>query len=272
MATTESRPAPLHILNTVRTGVLLAADESPASLAAARGLNAGGYRVHVAVTRGDTYVARSRMVASVDRPEPTERDAVAFVEQLAEIARARDVALVLPATEASLRAVTGREALFPSDVTVGTSPQAALDAATDKLAFQALAADAGLETIPTVELDGADVDELAGELSFPAVAKPRRTVAESDGGGLESIDATRVDTLDALRRLVDANPGRECSCSGTSTAASPRSAASRGRAGSSAPRIRSRRGSGRSSAGSPRTASPCHRTVSAREASRGSCR
>jgi predicted ATP-grasp superfamily ATP-dependent carboligase len=199
-----------HILTPMveRPGVLLAVDESPASLAAARGLEAGGYRVHVALTRDDTYVARSRAVASVERLRHPESQPDEFVAELADVVARLGVALVLPATESTLRALTGREAAFGDGVKVGTSPPETLDAATDKLVFQRFSDEAGLETIPTFEVSAADVDERASELSFPAVAKPPRTIERADDGTLLSMEVTHLEGLDDLRRLLDAAPSR----------------------------------------------------------------
>lgn len=186
--------------------LLLTVDESPGSLAAARGLRAGGYEVHVAPSRQDTYVARSRAVAGVEPMPPVAADPDRYARGLAERARALGVAAVLPGTESTLRALTCREVLFEG-IPVGTAPTEALELATSKAAFQRLAAEAGLETIPAIELGPEDVDERLGELELPAILKPLRSVQVSADGVLTRRAAKRVDDAAALRSVLAACPG-----------------------------------------------------------------
>lgn len=160
--------------------VLLCVDEGAASLAAARALQRDGWSVSVATWRDDAYAIRSAAVASAHRVGDPADDPMAYAESVAATADRLGVDVVLPATEGSLRALTGRDHLFACRVGVGTS--SALDRATDKVWFQEQAAEAGLEVVETVELGpdspNADWDRVA----LPAVVKPPRSlVAHSDG-------------------------------------------------------------------------------------------
>lgn len=186
--------------------LLLTVDESPASLAAARGLRAAGYEVYAVPSCEGTYVARSRAVAGLEPTLPVEIGADQYAAALAERAGALGVAAVLPGTEATLRALTGREELF-AGIAVGTAPTEALDLATSKLAFQRLAAEAGLETLPVVELGLEDVDNRLASVELPAILKPLRSVHLSPEGALVGRNVERVDDIRALRAVLRAAPG-----------------------------------------------------------------
>jgi carbamoylphosphate synthase large subunit len=182
-----------------RERLILCADESTGSLAAVRGLAAAGYRVTVAVGREGTFAARSRAADGVVRVPDAKDEPAAFVEAVAAAARTLGAAAVLPATEGTLRALTGREQVF-GDVVVGTGPPGALDRATDKSLLAALAAEVGLDVPETV-------DARSGSVGFPAILKPAASVSTAGDGTLRSGEATRVasqDELDAeLARLPE---------------------------------------------------------------------
>jgi predicted ATP-grasp superfamily ATP-dependent carboligase len=186
--------------------VLVAADESPASLAAVRALRQAGYRPWVSVSERGTYAARSRDAAGwfpVPSPnlEPEE-----FARALARVAAGVGAAAILPASEASLRALTGREAMFPDGVVVGTAGEEALDRATDKTALAAFAASAGLATPRSRELRADEVDGV-GEVELPALVKPIRTVVPVDEGRLQRAHVRLVRDVSALREAVAGAPG-----------------------------------------------------------------
>jgi predicted ATP-grasp superfamily ATP-dependent carboligase len=182
----------------VRTRVLIAADESPGPLAAVRGLHQGGFAPCVAVSHDASYAARSRHAQAVVRVRAPDDGAEAHADDLAAAARRLGVAAVLPATEASLVALTGREDRF-GEVVVGTGPGDALRRATDKSQLASLAEPHGLRTPPTRVL-GADLRVDASML--PAIVKPARTVRTTDGGALHTARATVVTTEAELRRAT----------------------------------------------------------------------
>jgi predicted ATP-grasp superfamily ATP-dependent carboligase len=193
-------------LRPVSARLLLLVDESPGALAAVRGARAGGYEPFVGFSRGDEPARRSRAAAGVvELPDPFG-DPDRYVEEAAAAARRYGIAAVLPAMESSLRALTGREHGFGDGVAVGTNPVERLERATDKARLADLAEAAGLQAPRTHELTAADVDARAGELRFPAVVKPIRSVAVQHDGSLQMGQVTRVDDQAALRRLLAAHP------------------------------------------------------------------
>jgi len=183
----------------VRERLLLLGDEGTGTLAAVRGLHAGGFETWLAVPERGVYAARSRRVAGVLQVPDPLAGVQAYVDAVAVLARRLAVAAVLPATEASLRALTGREQAFAPAV-VATATEAALDRATEKSALAELCRGAGLDVPATavVEADGS----ASGPIRFPAVAKPVRTVEAAAGETLRHGEVHRVNGLGDVTRLL----------------------------------------------------------------------
>lgn len=197
---------PIHSLWVVAT-VLLCGDEAPASLGSARALRGAGHVPWVAVAQQGTYVSRSRAIAGCDPiPDPYGRPAEATARAVAAIAAHRGAEVVLPATEGTLRALTGREHLFERGTIVGTAPVEALNVAVDKVAVGELASGAGFESLPTVEVSAADVNDRVDELPLPGIAKPRSSVSELADGSIGQAGVHLVDDFDSVRRVVEARP------------------------------------------------------------------
>jgi carbamoylphosphate synthase large subunit len=177
--------------------LLLTGDESTGTLAALRALRAAGYRTWLAVSRNDTYAGRSRAAAGVLHVPDAKDEPEAHAQRVAREAKRLEIAAVLPGTEGSLRALTGREAHFGA-IVVGTTDREALDRATDKGALERFATAAGLETPVTREVvDGAVPDDV----TLPAVVKPVASVLDG-GGRFETREVTRVTTDAELREAL----------------------------------------------------------------------
>ncbi len=187
--------------------VLLCGDEAAASLGSARALRDAGHVPWAAVAQEETYVSHSRAIAGCDLiPDPYGRPAEATARAIAEIAARRGAEVVLPATEGALRALTGREDLFERGTVIGTAPVEAFDVAVDKVAFGDLATAAGFESLPTVEVSAADVDDRVDQLPLPGIAKPRSSVGELSDGSIGIAGVHLVDDVASVRRLVEAQP------------------------------------------------------------------
>ena len=187
------------------TKILLTADGTPASLATVRALRAAGHEPYAVVTRPGTLVSRSRAVVCTDIV-PSALDIESRARAIAEVAARRRVDVVLPGTEATLRALTGREHLFGPHTVVGTPDPEALDRALDKGAVDRLAAEAGLDCLPCVEVGADDLDARAGELPFPAVVKPRSSAVQSAEGEISLEGVHMADDVAAVRRVVERRP------------------------------------------------------------------
>ena len=129
--------------------VLVTGSEYPAGLAALRSLDRAGFETWAAVTSSRALGARSRAVAgTVEVPDPrTAPDE--FAAALAAAAGRLGIAAVLPGTEAALLALAEREDMFPAGTAVGTSPEAVVRRATDKIALGLLSLRAGLDAPET---------------------------------------------------------------------------------------------------------------------------
>ena len=185
--------------------ILLTADETPASLATVRALRSAGHEPYVVVTRRGTLVSRSRAVAGTDIV-PSALDIESRARGIAEVAARRAADVVLPGTEATLRALTGREDLFPAGTVVGTPEPAALDRALDKGVVDRLAAEAGLDCLPCVEVGAEDLDARADALPLPAVVKPSSSAVQSADGEVRLEPVRLADDTAEVRRVVERRP------------------------------------------------------------------
>jgi carbamoylphosphate synthase large subunit len=125
------------------------------------------------------------------------------VRELADATARLGVRVVLPGTEGSLRAVTGREQVFPDGTAVGACPPEVLQRATDKGLLTQLAREAGLEGPPGFALSAREDD--FDNLPFPAVVKPMRT-ADDAGQRIRITEVEAVSNAAELRQLLAARP------------------------------------------------------------------
>ena len=187
--------------------VLVCGDETAATLASVRALRAAGHQPFVALPQRHTYVSRSRDVAAIESmPDPYEQPAELTARSIAAIAARRGARVVLPATEGTLRALTGREHLFEPGTAVGTSSRRSLDLAVDKVGLVDLATAAGLECLPGVEVDAANLDQLASRLPLPGVAKPRFSAAPTVDDRISLAGVRMVDRLEDVRAVLESHP------------------------------------------------------------------
>jgi predicted ATP-grasp superfamily ATP-dependent carboligase len=183
--------------------IVFTGDESTGSLAAVRALRAAGYAPWLAVSQRATYASRSRTLAGLLEIEAS--DPAGYARVLAgETDRIRPLA-VLPGTEATLRALTGREDLF-GEVPVGTAGREPLARATDKSLIAELCAAAGLATAQAARLTLAELDAGAEGLSFPAIVKPHRSIEWPERGEFARTGVRKVETVAELRRVLAEAP------------------------------------------------------------------
>jgi predicted ATP-grasp superfamily ATP-dependent carboligase len=189
--------------------VLVTGSEAPAGLAAVRALDQAGFEVWAAVESRAALGARSRAPAGlVDVGDPGA-DPDGFVARLAAGAERVGAAAVLPGSEQSLLAMTGREGAFADSVVVGTpSDEKVLSYAMDKIALGLLSVRAGLDMPHTSVLTAGESADSVG-LTFPAMVKPFRSELTADGV-LQRFSSERVETqaqLDAALRVLPDGSG-----------------------------------------------------------------
>lgn len=186
--------------------VLLVGNNQYGVLAAARGLRAAGYAPWLALDNPDTYVGRSRMVAgTVGVPSP-ETESEDFVQALADAAARLSVSAVLPSAESHFLALAGREDDF-GGVAFGVPSPKTVQWATDKVLLDRLAAEAGLQTPPTMRV-ARDHNKLAKNLDFPVIVKPFRSRMRDLDGAVTAHYAQLVST-GQLEEVLENLPGGE---------------------------------------------------------------
>jgi predicted ATP-grasp superfamily ATP-dependent carboligase len=153
------------------------------ALAACRSLSRGGYRVSAVaeITPAVTHWSRccDRRFVLVD----PKKDADAFVEGLVGIVSREPHAVLLPATDAALLAVSARRERLEPLVRLGLPPHGVVDASTDKIRLDEAARVAGVDAPDTAVCETrADGERAAARIGYPLVIKPRRTAFEAEGG------------------------------------------------------------------------------------------
>lgn len=182
--------------------VLVTDGSERAALAVVRSLGRAGHRVGVVSPRRRSLAASSRYVDwEVEAPAPSD-DRTGFLDRLVRAISARPVDVVLPVSEASLRAVLSRrdrlgEAVIPfPDATT-------FDRISDK-AEVARAGDALGISVPrhATLRSSEDLERTAAELSFPLVVKPTRSIAEARDSLVPSAGVAYADDLEEVRRVL----------------------------------------------------------------------
>jgi predicted ATP-grasp superfamily ATP-dependent carboligase len=183
---------------------VLITEDAPAYgvLAAVRGLRAGGFLPWVAVSDRDSYAARSRACEGTVPVPSAAGDRAGYVAALADAAATLRPVAVLPGTETALLALAGREAVFGTDIRLGTCAPDVTRRATDKAAVAALAADAGIESPPSQMMTHAELDALAPDLDYPLVVKTARSTTEARNRIVRNGSAQRAAGPADVRRLV----------------------------------------------------------------------
>lgn len=160
---------------------LITHGEGRASLAACRCLSAAGYHVGVVAA---TRPAASHWSGSCDErfhlPDPLESP-VAFVQGLEQLLHGRNYSVLLPGSDAALKAISAARERLAQYVEIGLPSQTAIDDSLDKLRLTEVAMGVGLAPPATAICQSADDALAAAErLGYPVMLKPRWTIL-SDG-------------------------------------------------------------------------------------------
>jgi peptidoglycan/xylan/chitin deacetylase (PgdA/CDA1 family)/predicted ATP-grasp superfamily ATP-dependent carboligase len=158
-----------------------AAERGP--LAACRSLEQAGYTVTAAAQTRLAPGHWSRSCANrIVVPDPKD-DPQAFVASLAEIARHRDFAALLPGGEASLLAISERRGDLEESFCVGLPTHDVVERSLDKVLLLREAAAAGMPPPASIVCEGPkDAVEAADDLGYPVVLKPRRSILRETAG------------------------------------------------------------------------------------------
>jgi predicted ATP-grasp superfamily ATP-dependent carboligase len=162
--------------------VLITDAQERASLAACRGLSQAGYSVAgVATTRPAAGLWSRHCSERLHLPDPV-RDSQGFVQALEQVVRRNHYAAVIPGGDASLLAISQHRDRLEPHVRLGMPLHEAVERCVDKLSLVEEAAKAGVPCPNTVACSSYEqAASAAGELGFPVVLKPRRTVFPFNG-------------------------------------------------------------------------------------------
>lgn len=179
--------------------VLVTDGNERSALAIVRSLGHSGHRVHVSASRQRSLAGASRHATSetaVGTPEYVERYARSLIALTAELGA--DV--VIPVTEASLRAVLPRRSEFPALIPFPDGE--VFRAASDKRSLLEIARRLGIATpAEVVVTEPASLGESVG-LPFPVVLKPSTSVVNT-GEGQAKLSVSYASTMSELQRQVE---------------------------------------------------------------------
>ncbi len=177
--------------------VLVTDGEQRAALAVVRSLGAAGHRVYVCGARARSLAAASRYcTASAALPDALT-DPAAFLDGLADHARRWSIDVLIPIAEPALLAILPARDRFPG-VRIPFAPADRFVRICDKAAVFEAAAAEGIRVPAQVVLSGPEDAALrSGELRFPLVLKPARSVA-GDGAERVKTSVLHVDSPAAL--------------------------------------------------------------------------
>lgn len=171
-----------------------------AGLAVVRSLGRAGVPVVTVLTDDRDFAARSRYATSLRAPDPADA-ARAFADLLARQPRG----VLVPATDASLEAVTEHRDALAARHVVACPPADVAELFLDKLRTSEVAERAGVAAPRTADPATADeLDAVAGELTYPCLVKPRESFRYSRAFGVKMHrvdDAAQLRT--AWRRAAD---------------------------------------------------------------------
>jgi len=186
--------------------ILLCGDEFHASLAAVRGLHAGGHLPYFATCRPRTYASYSRCTAAtVDVPDPDFAPAE-YARAVWEAATSLGVDAILPGTESALVVLSRHSAGAPPAVAVGAPPVDTVLKAVDKAAVVELAGRAGLQTPPTRTGTRDELLDDVARFDFPVILKPLRSKLPTGDGTLRYFQAQRIETPTQFERALAEAP------------------------------------------------------------------
>jgi predicted ATP-grasp superfamily ATP-dependent carboligase len=158
--------------------------ETRACVAAVRGLAAAGFAVVCTAPRGQVAAAHwSREVTRRIRTPDPLADEQGFVAALADVVAGGGIDVLMPGSDASLLDISRARARLEPHARIGLPAAADVSRTLDKVELTEAATRCGLVPPPTVVCRGAaEALAAAGELGYPVVVKPLRSVIENGVG------------------------------------------------------------------------------------------
>lgn len=187
------------------SAVILVTDGTErAALAIVRSLGRAGYRVHVCADRKWALAGCSRYASASHRLPAALTDPAGFAEGVISLTHGIEADLVIPVTEASLRALLPeRGSLAPAELPFPSAET--FCRVSDKETLREVAERLGIRTPRQVSIPAAEA--LSGESgrlpSFPLVLKPTRSVVPTGDGGQQKVGVSyAADPRELAARLA----------------------------------------------------------------------
>jgi predicted ATP-grasp superfamily ATP-dependent carboligase len=159
------------------TRVLVTDGEARSALATVRSLGRSGHTVTVTARRLPVLAAASRFAGHAVVLPSAFQETEAFLDGLSRVIRDQGIEVLIPTTDASMRAILRAEAGRLGQAILAGPERSAYDALADKGALLPRAAALGLSIPRSIEAaTPADLRQAAEELGYPCVLKPHRSV------------------------------------------------------------------------------------------------
>jgi len=177
-----------------RRGVLILGTEPRISVPIARSLNRKGIPVAIAALSRKEAPVKSRAVCEFAYLPSYQDYPTEFIQALASLARARDLDMLIPATDAALDAVSQNYHELNQILCIASPPPHVVEHVLNKESTLEIARQAGIRVPRQYEINGEhDLESLSRILQFPLVAKPRRK------SSAETFKARYFHSLEQLR-------------------------------------------------------------------------
>jgi len=162
------------------TRVMVTDGETRTALATVRSLGRAGHSVWVTASRLPSLAGASRFTSHAAQVLSPLEDAEAAVEQLGRLARDHAIEVLIPITDATMRAVLRDGSDRVGGAVIAGPGRVAFESLADKGALLARATDLGLAVPRSVVAPmPTDLHRAVEEVGYPCVLKPHRSVVES---------------------------------------------------------------------------------------------
>ena len=186
--------------------ILVTDGDERSALAVVRSLGNAGHKVYVCSTSGRSIAGASRHASGERMVSPSLTNPDAFARELASLISLWRIDVLLPMTEQAFNAVFANPELFLTVLIPAASPDK-FRAISDKRLVTEAAAACGLsvpaQIVLTKPADAAALRD--GDLHFPMVVKPGRSVAQRNGTQFK-LGVIHCRDRDSLRSALDKLP------------------------------------------------------------------
>ena len=163
----------------MKARVVVTDGEQRAALAVVRSLGAAGYEVHVCSARAKSLAGASRYCTSSRQVSDPLQAPTAFVDDVKRITSECKADVLIPVTEAALLAILPRRSQFACAIPFPAAKD--FESICDKSVVLQKAARHGIAVPAQTKIESPSDLKPLGDVRFPVVIKPSRSVAGKEG-------------------------------------------------------------------------------------------